>query len=70
MAFPRLRTDMADARSEQADARSEQAAVDRLADGGTIEMPWAQTFWSAGFGTLTDRFGIKWMIGCDEVPAG
>ena len=45
-----------------------KAAFDTLADGGTIEMPYEPTFWSKGFGTLTDRFGVKWMIGCDEVP--
>ncbi|MEX3011694.1 VOC family protein [Hoeflea sp. TYP-13] len=43
---------------------------DKLAKGGVVEMAWAPTFWSAGFGTLTDRFGIKWMIGCDEEPKG
>ena len=41
---------------------------DKLADGGDVEMAWAPTFWSAGFGTLTDRFGIRWMIGSDEMP--
>lgn len=46
-----------------------KAVFDRLADGGEVEMAWAPTFWSAGFGMLTDRFGIKWMIGCDEEPA-
>lgn len=46
-----------------------KAAFDRLAEGGQVEMPWAPTFWAAGFGTLTDKFGIKWMIGCEEPPA-
>ncbi|MEM7465141.1 MAG: VOC family protein [Pseudomonadota bacterium] len=46
-----------------------KVVFDKLAEGGTIEMPYAPTFWSAGFGTLTDRFGIKWMIGSDEEPA-
>ena len=46
-----------------------KAVFDRLADGGEIQMAWEPTFWSAGFGTLTDRFGVKWMIGCDEQPA-
>ena len=46
-----------------------KAVFDKLADGGDVEMAWAPTFWSAGFGTLTDRFGINWMIGCDEEPA-
>ena len=45
-----------------------QSAFNRLADGGAVEMPFAPTFFSAGFGTLTDRFGIKWMIGSDEAP--
>lgn len=42
---------------------------DGLAKGGEIRMEWVPTFWSAGFGTLTDRFGIRWMVGCDEEPA-
>ena len=45
-----------------------KSAFDRLAEGGSVQMDWAPTFWSAGFGTLTDRFGVKWMIGCDEQP--
>ncbi|MCY6381136.1 VOC family protein [Hoeflea prorocentri] len=49
-------------------AAEAKTVFDKLADGGTVDMPWAPTFWSAGFGTLTDRFGIRWMIGCDEQP--
>ena len=45
-----------------------QSVYDRLAHGGEVQMPFAPTFWSAGFGTLTDRFGVKWMIGTDEAP--
>ncbi len=41
---------------------------DQLAEGGEINMAWEPTFWSAGFGTLVDRFGVKWMIGTDEMP--
>jgi len=29
-------------------------------------MPFAQTFWAAGFGMLVDRFGIAWMINCEQ----
>ncbi len=37
-----------------------------LADGGTVRMPIQQTFWSARFGMLVDRFGIPWMINCEQ----
>jgi PhnB protein len=33
-----------------------------LAAGGRVEMPLAKTFFSPGFGMLTDRFGVKWMV--------
>ncbi len=39
---------------------------DKLADGGTITMEWKPTFWSAGFGAVHDKFGVRWMIGCEE----
>lgn len=35
-----------------------------LAQGGTVEMPMADTFWGAKFGMLTDKFGIDWMVSC------
>lgn len=44
-------------------------AFDALADGGEITMAYEPTFWTAGFGTLTDRFGVRWMISTDEAPA-
>ena len=39
---------------------------DTLADEGRVTMPFAQTFWSPGFGMLVDRFGTPWMIGCEQ----
>jgi PhnB protein len=33
-----------------------------LAEGGNVEMPLADMFWGAYYGSLTDKFGIKWMI--------
>lgn len=33
-----------------------------LAEGGQPTMPFGETFWSAGFGMLTDRFGVPWMV--------
>ena len=37
-----------------------------LADNGTVQMPFEQTFWSPGFGMLIDQFGIPWMINCEQ----
>ena len=37
-----------------------------LADGGTVKMPFAETFWAARFGMLKDQFGIPWMINCER----
>lgn len=34
----------------------------KLADGGTVTMPMADTFWGAYFGMCTDKFGINWMV--------
>jgi PhnB protein len=33
-----------------------------LAEGGTISMPLAEAFWGGKFGSLTDRFGVQWMV--------
>ena len=37
-----------------------------LAEGGTVQMPLQQTFWAARFGTLVDKFGIPWMVNCEQ----
>ena len=46
-----------------------QTAFDRLAEEGEVEMPYQKTFWSPGFGTLRDKFGINWMISTSEPMA-
>jgi PhnB protein len=33
-----------------------------LADGGEVVEPLAASPWSAGFGMLTDRFGVTWVL--------
>lgn len=33
-----------------------------LADGGQVNMPLSQTFFSPYFGMVVDRFGINWMV--------
>jgi PhnB protein len=37
-----------------------------LSQNGTVRMPFEKTFWSAGFGMVVDRFGIPWMINCEQ----
>ena len=37
-----------------------------LADGGTVQMPLAKTFWSPCFGMVADRFGVGWMVNVTE----
>lgn len=37
-----------------------------LAEGGKVTMPFQKTFWSPGFGMCVDRFGIPWMVNCEE----
>jgi PhnB protein len=37
-----------------------------LAEGGAVQMPFEKTFWAAGFGMLVDRFGIPWMVNCEQ----
>lgn len=34
-----------------------------LAQGGSVTMQVAETFWAQAFGMCTDRFGIPWMVG-------
>lgn len=36
-----------------------------LADRGQVTMPLFETFWAERFGTVTDRFGIPWMINAE-----
>lgn len=35
-----------------------------LAVDATVEMPLQDMFWGAYFGSLTDKFGIRWMFNC------
>ena len=44
------------------DTAEGQRLFDALADGGTVVMPFQKTFWTEGFGTATDRFGVPWMV--------
>jgi PhnB protein len=39
-----------------------ESAFNALANGGSVQMPLAKTFWSPLYGMLTDRFGVSWMV--------
>ncbi len=35
---------------------------DALSTGGTVQTPLAETFFASSFGTLTDKFGVGWIV--------
>jgi PhnB protein len=37
-----------------------------LAEKGTVQMALQQTFWAVRFGMVVDRFGIPWMVNCEQ----
>ena len=39
---------------------------EKLSQGGKVTMPLDRTFWSPYYGTLTDKFGVNWMINLDQ----
>jgi PhnB protein len=45
---------------------TEKAEAERifhaLADGGKVDMPLQETFWSPRFGMVTGRYGIAWIV--------
>lgn len=47
------------------DSRSEaESLYSQLSEGGKKDMPLQDTFWGAFYGSLTDKFGVQWMINC------
>ena len=50
------------------DVGESKRVFDALAEGGTIEMPIGEQFWSPSFGVCVDRFGTPWMVSAE--PAG
>jgi PhnB protein len=47
------------------DPAAAKRAFDALAEGGSVEMPMDETFFSPAYGICTDRFGIPWMVMVD-----
>jgi PhnB protein len=53
--------------SIQLDDQSEAERIfNALSENGTVRMPFAETFWAAGFGMCVDQFGIPWMVNCEK----
>ena len=38
----------------------------KLSEGGVVEMPLEDQFWGDYYGSLVDKFGIRWMINFNE----
>jgi PhnB protein len=48
------------------DATEGRRLFDALSQGGSVTMPFEKTFWTEGFGMLTDRFGVPWMVNVEH----
>lgn len=35
---------------------------DQLSAGGRVNQAFSETFWSPGYGSLVDKFGVPWMV--------
>ncbi|MGM9513633.1 VOC family protein [Roseateles sp. DB2] len=51
------------------DAAEGERLFKALSAGGQVTMPFGATFWSPGFGMLTDRFGVPWMVNSEPAAA-
>lgn len=50
------------------DSREEADRIfQALSEGGEVEMEMQDAFWGAYFGSLTDRFGVQWMLNVEEI---
>lgn len=47
------------------DVSEARRIFDLLAEGGNVTMPFDKTFWADGFGMVTDRFDVPWLVNCN-----
>ena len=52
-----------------ADAGEAKRTFDALAEGGQVDMPLGETFFSPAFGMCHDRFGTPWMVVAEALPS-
>jgi PhnB protein len=50
------------------DADEARRWFDALKDSGKVVMDFRKTFWSPGFGSVVDRFGVPWMVNTMSAP--
>jgi PhnB protein len=50
-----------------ADAAEADRLFAALGDGGEVQMPLSETFFSPRFGMVADRFGVSWMIYVEDL---
>ncbi|MBL8380495.1 MAG: VOC family protein [Burkholderiales bacterium] len=50
------------------DVAEAQRVFAAFADGGSVQMPMAPTFWAEIFGMVTDRFGTAWGVNGGPKP--
>jgi len=48
------------------DEAQTQSIFSSLIDRGTVIMPFETVFWRGKFGMLLDKFGIQWMVSCND----
>lgn len=51
------------------DLDDQKRRFEALAEGGEVTSELQDVFWGDRFGTLTDRYGIRWMFSC-ALPSG
>lgn len=51
----------------QPDTRAETVRLfEALSEDGEVTMPLAEQFWGDYFGACCDKFGVHWMLNCEE----
>jgi PhnB protein len=51
--------------SLEPDTRAEAKRLfDQLGEGGKVTMELQDMFWGALFGSVTDKYGVQWMVNC------
>lgn len=44
------------------DSANGEGVFNALAEHGTVQMPFQETFWAERFGMVIDRFGTPWIV--------